>query len=1539
MKKSLYLVKYIFATFLISAVTFLMTGASYGQACPVDPDFSFEVSCQQLGKVYFTNESSPMPGGMIDGYKWDFGDGNYSSATHPVHTYASTGTYAVVLSVYDTSGCHESITYSVIISDFPTASFNWEPINECARLPVTFYADQSTGNGLTYTWYFGDGTYAVTTAPTIQHQYYAYTASNCGMYNKYEVQLIVSDVNGCEAEANNKISVQSYPKSWPIDLSGNDFVICHPEGSTGDTLWVDTYVQYEHCVPGLDIDWGDGSFSNGLSLNDFPVYHVYASPGNYNFRFITHGQHGCDNDTSILVTYGGYPDATVNMGGTAAGCAPVTASFSLSDFEDNDYTTTYTWDFGDGSSQVIWDYEEPYQNNSISHVYTQSHCENANAPDSGFIVSVIIENLCGSDTVHYRYIEVFNHPEASFTFPSPYGCLDEPFGFTNNTNPGYTDLCDPSNNYEWDFGDGNTSMDSTGWNTYASPGSFDVTLTADNGYCADDTTITVYITGVHAEFSFDTACINSPTHFQDLSYAYDDPDYTPDPSIQLVSYNWDFGDGNTSGDASPEHTYASSGSYQVSLTVISEYGCDSTTIRNVIVNEPEIDTVLIDSVSCNNFLDGGITIQASSIYGIHSYTLNPGDTTNTTGVFTGLGPGTYILTVEDNSYCKTYDTVHLFNPDPLAYTIDSTNVSCNGYHDGSILITATGGTGSLEYSIDGGNTYHTGNSFLGLGPGNYVVTIQDGNGCETQGDTITLSEPDVLEIYGFLTSDPTCFGCSNGQITAQVQGGTPPYDHSWSNGMTGNPVTGLTAGWYTDTVTDVNGCQVIDSIELIQPASFIIHLDSSDVLCYGGNTGWVSATVTGGTEPYAYEWRMIPDATLLGTNDTLWNCTAGYYEFTVTDIYGNVAKDTIEVVQPDPVLLTFMQSDTICYGNSNGWASVTVTGGINPYTYLWSGGTGTTTDSVYNLSPGNYTVTVTDANGCQETGTVSIVENPQLIVTISSLGNSVCYGDSIFLQANPSGGTLPAISYQWTPETDLSSPNSASTWASPLSPVEYHVQVLDSRGCEAGDSIAIAIHDNPVADFSFTNPCGSNAVNFTDESTIDSGNVVFWHWQFGDGYSSYHRNPVHIYQKFDTTYNVTLIAHSDNGCTDTITKSLYINPILNLTASSDTVCYGFSTHFTYTIANPAANIVSWLWDFGDGNTSTEPEPDHIYTAPGVYVAYLTVEDSSGCTEAASTNVRVHALPVPDFSDSTSCYDSLTYFKDLSVPGSSGIVSWDWDFGDGTGSSFQNPVHHYVNHGTYTVTLTITNGNGCVDTYSRDVISFPAPEADFIADTACLGSPTNFTDLSSSASGVINQWYWDFGDGTTSSLQDPLHTYLSSGIFVATLIVTNTAGCSDTVSYDVLVYAPPEASFTHAGSCAGNPVQFTDQSTANAASIISWYWNFDDGHTSTEQNPVHSFAGAGTYDVSLTVQNSNGCSSDTTIPVIIHALPIPDFSDSTSCVNGLTYFTDLSDTTGGTSIGSWLWRFGDGNTSIQQDPGNNSESIKHHQMSRLLRAVN
>ncbi|RFN58148.1 HYR domain-containing protein [Marixanthomonas ophiurae] len=344
------------------------------------------------------------------------------------------------------------------------------------------------------------------------------------------------------------------------------------------------------------------------------------------------------------------------------------------------------------------------------------------------------------------------------------------------------------------------------------------------------------------------------------------------------------------------------------------------------------------------------------------------------------GPGTYQVVVSTNfSLGSNWSiTVNVTGSTPpcnlTAFITSQTNVACNGASTGSITVSANNGTVNYDYVWSNGasttNTSSTTNTITGLAAGNYSVTITDANGC-TDTASATITQPTDLVVSASVNSNVSCNGGSDGSATAAVSGGAMPYSYSWSpSGGNNATATGLSAGTYTVTVTDANGCMDTANVTITEPTALVASASvDNNVSCNGGSDGSATAAVSGGAMPYSYSWS--PSG---GNNATATGLSAGTYTVTVTDANGCMDSANVTITEPTALNATITaQTNASCPGSSDGEATVSVNGGTAGYTYSWapSGGSNATATG---LSAGNYTVTVTDANGCTTTTSVIITD-------------------------------------------------------------------------------------------------------------------------------------------------------------------------------------------------------------------------------------------------------------------------------------------------------------------------------------------------------------------------------------------------------------------------------------------------------------------------------------------------------------------------------------------------------------------------------------
>ncbi|MGL4597059.1 MAG: T9SS type A sorting domain-containing protein, partial [Bacteroidia bacterium] len=433
------------------------------------------------------------------------------------------------------------------------------------------------------------------------------------------------------------------------------------------------------------------------------------------------------------------------------------------------------------------------------------------------------------------------------------------------------------------------------------------------------------------------------------------------------------------------------GSY--SVTVTDAIGCTAT--HSVTLTEPpafNMSSVGTDAL-CNGTSTGSINLSVSGATPGYSFLWSNSAATEDVS---GLASGTYSVVVTDANNCTSSLTgITINEPPAVTASITSTDVLCAGGNSGMASVAASGGVGSFTYLWTPSNA--TNDSISGLSIGTYTCVVTDGNGCSNT-QTVTLSEPTAL----FATTSfsmVSCNGGNNGSGAFLVGGGTPAYTYLWSNGDTTASLSSLSAGTYSCTATDANGCTILDSLIINEPLPLLSFTNNTVVSCNGACDGTAFINVTGGTMPYTYLW------TNNATNDTINGLCAGMYFCTVTDSNGCVQMDSALVTEPDVLGLSGIASNTTMCSGTDGAVDLSVTGGSPFYTFSWSNQAAT--EDVFNLGAGSYAVSVVDANGCMDSISFIILDPLPPIVTVALDRDSICTNDAILALTggSPAGGS------------------------------------------------------------------------------------------------------------------------------------------------------------------------------------------------------------------------------------------------------------------------------------------------------------------------------------------------------------------------------------------------------------------------------------------------------------------------------------------------------------------------------------------------------
>ncbi|MBA7524982.1 hypothetical protein ES705_17127 [subsurface metagenome] len=474
------------------------------------------------------------------------------------------------------------------------------------------------------------------------------------------------------------------------------------------------------------------------------------------------------------------------------------------------------------------------------------------------------------------------------------------------------------------------------------------------------------------------------------------------------------------------------------------------TVPPVLVITPTIDVTLLcygDSTATGTFRASGGTAPYAFTADVNTAGVVIGTLTATDISFTNGGAGEVTVTVIDNNGCSATATITITQPAELILgTTGDIALLCYGDSTAKGTFTVSGGPSPYVFTV-GTNTAGavmgapaaTGISFTNGGIGIVVVTVTNADGC-TASDTIFVTEPLALAL-NHVETNVSCNGGSDGRIDITVSGGTTNYTYSWSNGATTEDVGNLSSGTYTVTVTDANGCTLDSTITISEPPVLVINHVDTDATCNSGNDGAIDITVTGGTGVYTYVWSNGP------TSEDVNNLTAGNYTVTVTDANSCTLDSTFTINEPAAWIVSVSVTDVACYGESNGQATVTVTGGVQPYNYLWfDGQTGQTAGS---LSAGDYAVTIIDVLDCARIENVTIFE-PLEITTDFDVTDASCPEDF-------DGAIILTISSGIFPYTVLWSDGSTIENLTNIAVGTYIVMITDATSCTKTDSVTVGI--------------------------------------------------------------------------------------------------------------------------------------------------------------------------------------------------------------------------------------------------------------------------------------------------------------------------------------------------------------------------------------------------------------------------------------------------------------------------------------------------
>ena len=613
---------------------------------------------------------------------------------------------------------------------------------------------------------------------------------------------------------------------------------------------------------------------------------------------------------------------------------------------------------------------------------------------------------------------------------------------------------------------------------------------------------------------------------------------------------------------------------------------------------------------------------------------------------------------------------------------------------------------------------------------------------------------------------------------------------------------------------------------------------------------------------------------------------------------------TINVV-PNPIAGTATALPaTVCEGQTSTISLVGYDGGIQWQSAPGAGGPWTNIpgaiNDIYNTGPINNDICFrAEVGGCGPSvfsNIVCVTMAPLPVLTVSN--ETICEGETTTLTTNVdlTGGT-----YAWNP-SGQNGPDLANV--SPNVTTVYDV-TYDLNGCVITESGTVTVLPQPTT-LNLVDQiiCSGDNATFTANPDVPGGDYL---WAPGGQVTNAITvSPAAGNYTYTLTYNV-------GGCEVIEDVDLTVNQTPQVAIANEEICLGENMTMT---AVPDIAGGNYVWGPGGEVTNS------INVSPAATTNYDVTYTLNGCVATANATLTVHPIPVASFNFDNVCEDNLTTLTSTSnVNAPSIIQDYEWDILENGTVDYTNPneTHDFNGWGTYPVSLTVTTDAGCTASVSEVVEVYPLPNIDFTATPLCLGSPTDFNDLTVVPNGgFITDWTWDFADGNGDNIQNPSHTYAAPAVYPVNLAVVTNNGCAGNITSDVEIYSMPVANFAVDNECFYDAFNFTNQSAGNAT---IFNWDFGDGNNSNQENPNHTYAAAGQYNVTFNISTVDGCGDEIIIPVTAYAQPNAEFSVDPTCLETNSAFVDESvvNAVDGDAINQWQWNFGDGNNSNQQNP--------------------
>lgn len=1457
------------------------------------PQVSFTTNnsnqCINGNNYIFTNTSNVPQGTLF--FKWELGEGLPDSNTNTVHNYSIPGNFTVKLKATSDHGCIDSTSTPISIYPKPNVGFTINNSYQCFKNNQFNFTDTSKISNLTTLstlWRFGDNT---TSSSSITSKAY----STSGVYS---VKLISTSTNNCRDSVTKSISVYSQPGS--VIASINSTVFCQ---GLKDTLQANT-------GSGLNYQWLNNGVQIPSAIN--PIY-VASSTGIY--KVIVSNSNNCiDTSNGTAITVNPMPSLGFTINNPIQCLNP--NNFIFTDTSKiSSGTIQPLWNFGNGDTTMV-------KNPTKSYLSANS-----------YFVKLVETSISGCKDSLTKQITVNPKPSPGFTINNPVQCLNgNSYQFTDTST-----ITGGTINRLWSLGSGDTSTIPTPSKVFSSPNTYNIKLLeVSNNGCKDSITKTVTVnpkpTVGFTQNNFNQCFTGNTFSLLDTSSI----------TSGTINRNWNFGDNSFSTQLNPTKTYSNPGTYNIKIVQTSGFGCkDSVTKSFTVYPQTNIGFTLNNSNQClsgNSYTFTDTSVISTGTFN-RLWRLGDGSTSNANPTNKSyINDGSYIvnlITTSNNGCIDSIQKSITIYPQPKTGFTQNNFNQCFSGNSFNLNDTSNITSGSINrlWSFNGQDTTSIKTftkNFLSADIYNVKIVQKSNFNCR---DSVTK----VFTVYpqnnvGFTINNPN--QCYFGNSFLFTDTSALSSIRLWKLGNGDTSTSFLVNKIYSKdstylvklNTTTINGCK--DSIQktvIVYPQPKAGFTQNNFSQCFTGNNFIFNDTssIVSGSSNRLWSFNNMDTSAIDSFPKSFLN--PGTYSVKLLHNSNFGCKDSVIKlfrIHPQTKIGFTINSIGQCLLANNFHFTDTSS---NKHTRIWDLGnltydTSKIKDKTYGIF-GQYVIkltTTTDSN-CVDTlsKTINVYPMPKSGFTINNSGQ--CVNTNNFILTDTTTINLGSYSRLWSfGDATFANDSIKNKQYSSANTYQIKLHITSNFNCQDSTVKNVAVYHKPNVEYivnDSTQCVNGNNFSFASLSTVPDAQLTY-KWNLGN-------DTLKIDSSFSFTYNlpgiynVNMVATSDFGCKDSLSRVAYVypNPNVNFTINTTIQCLKGNFYvFTDSSGISSGNIATHLWKFGDSSIASTINSNKSYSNPGSYNVKLILASDNGCFDSIAKVVKTNPQISLGFTinNPNQCQSGNNFqFTDTS----NGEYIRKWLLGDLTIDSTDVVNKTYSAPNTYTVKLTSETSNGCMDTSIYNINVYPQQIIGFTKNnlSQCFrGNLFTFIDTSNLSTGATR--LWQLGDSSNSNVDSINKSYNNPGTYSVKLFHTSVHSCKDSALISIYVYQQTNIGFTinDTDQClTNNNFTFTDISSG----AHSRNWNFGNLVMDTATTKNIQYANYGNYNVKLITNTSNDCYDTLQKNVVVFPMPKTNFTidDSSQCLKGNNFqFSDSSKVSVGV-INNYLWDFGDTTT--------------------------